>query len=129
MEINVIEKINEVCDLLDEIDSYFASIPGKQSENDMAISDIYHYIENNQVSTKGSYRIVKELKGHLLVRRQLKEDQEILRTFVNHKSKLNLPENRKMLLGEVNKTKNRLAAPYNYRIYESEEMLKERIEH
>lgn len=126
---DVIEKITKTCDLLDEIDEYFSSIPSKQSEIDMAISDIYHYIENNQISTKGSYRLIKELKGHLLVRRTLKENQEILRTFVNHKSKLNLPENRKMLLGEVNKTKNRLAAPYNYRIYNSEESLKERIEH
>lgn len=44
---NVIEKITETCDLLDEIDGYFSSIPSKQSEIDMAISDIYHYIENN----------------------------------------------------------------------------------
>ena len=126
---DVINKITEICNLLDEIDGYFASIPSKQSENDMAISDLYHYIENNQISTKGSYRIVKELREHLLIRRNLKEDQELLRTFVNHKNKLNLPENRQMLLGEVNKTKNRLLAAYNYRIYDSEESLKERIEH
>lgn len=126
---DVIKKITETCDLLDEIDGYFSIIPSKQSEIDMAISDIYHYIENNQISTKGSYRLIKELKSHLLVRRTLKENQELLRTFVNHKSKLNLPENRKMLLGEINKTKNRLATPYNYRIYKSEENLKEKIEH
>lgn len=126
---DVIEKINECVKILDEVDEYFKSIPEKQSENDMAISDIYHYIENNQISTKGSYRLIKELKEHLSIRRILKEDQEILRTFVNHKSKLNLPENRQLLLGEVNKTKNRLNLPYNYRVYESEENLRERIEH
>lgn len=126
---NVIEKIDECVAILDELDEYFKSIPEKQSENDMAISDLYHYIENNQISTKGSYRLVKELKEHLSTRRILKEDQEILRTFVNHKSKLNLPENRQLLLGEVNKTKNRLGLPYGYRVYESEESLKERIEH
>ena len=126
---DVIEKINECVKILDEVDEYFKSIPEKQSENDMAISDIYHYIENNQISTKGSYRLIKELKEHLSIRRILKEDQEILRTFVNHKSKLNLPENRQLLLGEVNKTKNRLNSPYNYRVYESEENLRERVEH
>lgn len=126
---DVINKINECTIILDELDEYFSNIPNKQSENDLAISDIYHYIENNQISTKGSYRIIKELKEHLLIRRQLKEEQELLRTFTNNKNKLNLPENRQMLLGEVNKTKNRLSAPYNYRIYDSEESLKERIEH
>lgn len=126
---DVIEKINECIKILDELDEYFASIPSKCSDNDLAISDLYHYIESNQVSSKGCYRIIKELKEHLIVRRQLKEEQELLRTFVNHKNKLNLTENRKMLLSEVNKTKNRLTTPYNYRVYESEESLKERIEY
>ena len=126
---NVIQRISDAIVILDEVDNYFKSIPEKQSENDMTISDIYHYIENNQISTKGSYRLIKELKEHLLIRRILKEDQEILRTFVSLKSKLNLPENRQMLLSEINKTRKRLDAPYNYRIYESEESLRERIEH
>lgn len=125
---NVLEKIKEVVCGLDELDKYFSSIPEKQSENDMAISDLYHYIEANQISTKGTYRIVKELKEHLIIRRDLKNDQELLRTFVNNKPKLNLPQNREMLLNEMHKTNNRLNQTYNYRVYESEDSLKEKIE-
>lgn len=41
---DVIEKIGECVAILNELDEYFASIPNKQSENDQAISDLYHYI-------------------------------------------------------------------------------------
>lgn len=126
---DVIEKIKNICDLLDELDEYFDNIPNKQSENDQAISDLYHYIENNRVSTKGSYRIVKELKEHLAIRRILKEDHEFSRTFNSHKTKLYTSDNRKFLIAELKKTEKRLTAPYSYRIYESEEFLRERIEH
>lgn len=126
---DVIEKIGECVAILNELDEYFASIPNKQSENDQAISDLYHYIENNQVSTKGSYRMVKELKTHLVVRRKLKEDQELLKVFASIKTKIVMKDNRKSLLNDIDKTKEKLSQPYNYRIYENEEMLKERIEH
>lgn len=126
---DIVQKIKDVVEGLDELDNYFANIPSKQSENDLAVSDLYHYVEENSISTKGSYRMIKELREHLIVRRELKEHQELLRTFNNNKNKLLQTENRKMLLAEINKTEKRLSTPYNYRIYESEENLKEIIEH
>ena len=85
---DVIEKINECVKILDEVDEYFKSIPEKQSENDMAISDIYHYIENNQISTKGSYRLIKELKKVRDERRVIKNNYELLQVFNSNKKSL-----------------------------------------
>lgn len=73
--------------------------------------------------------MVKELKTHLVVRRKLKEDQELLKVFASIKTKIVMKDNRKSLLNDIDKTKEKLSQPYNYRIYENEEMLKERIEH
>ena len=43
----VLDKIKQVVELLDELDDYLDLLPGLQSESDQRISDIYHYIETN----------------------------------------------------------------------------------
>ena len=65
---NALETICKVVELLDELDSQFEKIPDYQSKNDMQISDLYHYIENQSISTKGCYRIVKKLKERLIIK-------------------------------------------------------------
>ena len=125
---NALETICKVVELLDELDSQFEKIPDYQSKNDMQISDLYHYIENQSISTKGCYRIVKKLKERLILRRNFKETLELLRTFNNNKGKLISIDNRKLLLAELNKTKKNLQKDYRCRIYSSPEEIKEFIE-
>lgn len=99
------------------------------SENDLAISDIYHYIENNSMSTKGTYRAIKLLKDKLSIRRKLKEQLELARVFQQHKTKLVSVGNRQMLMSELGKRKKEFYKPYKYRVFESENELREMFEH
>lgn len=123
----VIEKIREAIVLLNNIDEYNETLPSLMSSNDLAISDLYHYIENNTMNSKSSYRIVKELKEKLKERRRLKSEQDIIRVFNNNKQKLIEINNRKMILIDLNKEKKKLQTPYKNRIYEEEE-LKQKLE-
>lgn len=121
----IITKIKEVVEILDELDEYFEELPTQQSEIDRKISDIYHYIENSTMNSKNSYRVVKELKQILLLRRQFKQEQSILQTFQNEKERLKLATNRKMLLASVHKAEKDLDTNYKFRIYDEEEFIKQ----
>lgn len=116
-----VEKIKEIVILLDEVDEEYEMFPAKQSELDSKISDIYHYIEDNTMKSKNSYRIIKELKEILLKRKELKKEQSVLTVFQNNKNKLNISNNRKILLTEVCKENKNWDKPYKYRTYDEDE--------
>lgn len=123
----MVEEIKEAITLLNKIDEYNETLPSLMSNNDLAISDLYHYIENNTLNSKSSYRMIKELKERLKERRRLKDEQSIMRVYNNQKSKLVEINNRKMILVDLNKEKKKLQTPYKNRIYEEEE-LKQKLE-
>ena len=112
---------------MDEVDSYFDNLPSLQSNNDLIISDLYHYIEHNKLDSKASYRMIKKLRENLLIRREYKEEYELLRVLKQHQNKLLQKENRKMLLSELGKAQKRLKSEYKYRIL-SENDIKEKLE-
>lgn len=121
----ILEKIKEVVKLLDELEDYDNDLPSKQSDIDQRISDIYHYVENTRMTTKNSYRVVKELKTLLLERREFKQDQSLLATFENNKAKLNLKSNRAMMLADMHKAQKNLDTEYKFRIYDKDEFVKQ----
>lgn len=124
---DILTKVAEVTKILDEIDAYFDNLPSLQSNNDLIISDLYHYIEHNKLDAKASYRMIKRLRENLLIRREYKEEYELLRVLKQHQNKLLQKENRKMLLSELGKAQKRLKSEYKYRIlYEND--IKEKLE-
>ncbi len=124
---DILTKVAEATKILDEIDAYFDNLPSLQSNNDLIISDLYHYIEHNKLDAKASYRMIKRLRENLLIRREYKEEYELLRVLKQHQNKLLQKENRKMLLSELGKAQKRLKSEYKYRIL-SEDDIKEKLE-
>lgn len=123
----VVDQIKEAIVLLNKVDEYNETLPSLISQNDLAISDLYHYIENNTMNSKSCYRMIKELKEKLIERRHLKNEQNIVRVFNNQKQKLSEINNRKMILVDLNKELKNLKTPYKNRIYDEQE-LKEKLE-
>ena len=123
----MIEEIENAILVLNKIDEYFETLSSLISNNDLAISDLYHYIENNSLNSKSSYRMMKELKERLKERRRLKNEQAIMNVYNNQKQKLIELNNRKMLMVNLKKEQKKLQTPYKNRIYEEEE-LKEKLE-
>lgn len=117
----ILEKIKEANKLLNEVELYFDSVPIQQSKIDSQLSDLYHYIENNNLNAIQSCKIIKQIKLKRQERRKLLNDYELLKTYESNSTKLSNRENRQFLLTELNKTEKRLNNTYKNRIYTEEQ--------
>ncbi len=125
---NILEKIVEVSKILDEVDKFDNNISDKMLEYNYKLSDLYHYIENNNMDNKKCYRICREFKKVLKERREFKNNVEIMNEYKQLKLKLTSGiENRQLLLSSLGKRVKSLNMPYKNRIY-TEEELKEIME-
>lgn len=120
---NVIQKITEATKLLDELEEYSNSISELQSVADSKLSDLYHFIENNNLSASQACNIVKEIKLIRQGRRKLLNDKELFRVYTGNINKMLKQENRQFLLAELNKTSNNLGTKYRNRVYSEEEFV------
>lgn len=122
---NVIEKITQVVEILNEIEQYDSGLSQLLSEVDEREQDLLHYIENNKINMLWCYKYVKELKTIREKRRSIKNDMERLTKFKEHKTKLvSTIDNRQLMLSEMHKREKQLNCPYKNRRYTEEEMQK-----
>ena len=65
---SVISQIESIKEQMDDLDKYFNDLPNKQSQVDEELSDLLHYIENNDLTPKQSLKISlsKMLKNSFL---------------------------------------------------------------
>ena len=119
-----LQKLTEVIKLLNEIEEYKNGLLEQLSEQDKKLSDLYHIIENQKLSTAQCYRIVKEMRKQRQIRRKIKNDIALFGTYDKHINKLLNENNRNMLLTELHKTNKKLGIEYNNRMYTEEEINK-----
>ena len=102
---NVIEKITQAVEILNEIDQYDSGLSQLLSECDEKEQDLLHFIENNKINVLWCYKYTRE--------------------FNEHKTKLvSTIENRKIMLTEIHKREKQLNCPYKNRRYTDEEIQK-----
>ena len=118
----VIEKIKQAIKLLDEIDEMIDSQSIEIQNTDLQLSDLYHLIENNELSDSASINVVKKIHELRQIRRSLNNEHEIENTYNTHKSKLSGKDTRQFLLHEVYKTEKSLRSQYKNRILTDEDI-------
>ena len=118
----VVEKLKEVVTILNEIDSMIESQSVELQNVDLRLSDLYHLIENNELSKEASAKVVSEIHDLRLMRRYLHNEHEIENTYNVHKSKLTGKDTRQFLMAEVHKTVKALDTEYKNRILTDEEV-------
>ena len=118
----ILEKIKQVVNQLDEIDTMIETQPVELQKIDYELSDYLHLIENNELSELASIRIVKKVHELRLLRRSLNNEHEIENTYNIHKSKLAGKDTRQFLLHEVHKTVKSLSSQYKNRILTDEDI-------
>lgn len=118
---NILEKVQEANIILNSLEEYYDSIPEKQSKIDSQLSDIYHYIENNNLNATQSCKLIKQIKIKRQERRRILNDYEMLKVYKTNCNKLSNKDNREFLLCELNKTEKRLGSAYKNRIYTDEQ--------
>lgn len=120
----ILSQIYNISKQMTDLDEYFDKLPTLQSKVDEEISDLLHYIENNQLNLKQSAKMIKLLQEKRLVRRGLSNDNIIKNTYNNHKNKLIINVQRPFFLNEINKKARELNSTYRNRQL-SDENIKE----
>lgn len=118
----IIEKIKESIKCLDEIDNLINTQSEELQKIDYEISDWLHYVENNDIDEKVSYKIMKRIKELRKIRRSLHNEHEIEVVYKNNSSKMMGNNTRPMLLAELNKTIKQLDNDYKNRILTDDEI-------
>ena len=106
---------------LDEIDDYFENLPIMQSRIDEELSDLLHFIEDNNLTSKQSSNIVKLIQKKRGERRQLYNDYEIKKIYMANRSKIGFDGQRASFTTEIMKKENELNQQYRYRQFGGDE--------
>lgn len=118
----IVEKIGQAIQILDEIDEMIKTQSNELQTIDYELSDLYHLIENNDLSDESSLVIVKRIHNLRKLRRSLNNEHEIENTYRNHLSKLTGPDTRKFLAIEIHKTTKNLNNLYKNRVLTEEDI-------
>ena len=120
----IIDKITNAISILDEIDDMIRTQSEELQKVDYKLSDLYHLIENNELSDEASINVVREI--HLLrkERRSLNNEHDLEVVYQNQKQKMIGNDSRQFLVTELNKTNKRLNSEYKNRVYTEEEIEK-----
>lgn len=122
MDDNLLEKIKEIVDRLDELDNYFEELPSSQSQVDSLICDYRHLIRENDIDSIFSSKLIEKMHKAELTRKKLNKNYDLFRIYSNHKNKLLLKENRQFLLAELYKKEKEWQFPYKYRVLSQNEV-------
>lgn len=118
----IIDKITNAISILDEIDNMIKTQSEELQKVDYKLSDLYHLIENNELSEEASINVVREI--HLLrkERRSLNNEHDLEVVYQNQKQKMIGNDSRQFLVTELNKTNKRLNSEYKNRVYTAEQI-------
>ena len=121
----VLENLKQSIALLKDIDNYHEQLLGDNgliSACDKKIDYWLHYIELNDLKVTEAYKILKEMKRLRILRRQYKNDAELIKMYKDHEAKMQNSANRDILLVQVCKvdTKHK-NAKFSYDAYTEEE--------
>lgn len=118
----IVTKIRDAVQMLDDIDAMIKTQSQELQKVDYELSDLYHLIENNDLSEKASFNIVKRIHELRKQRRSLNNEYEIENTYQTHKSKMTGNETRQFLTTEIHKTVKQLKSEYKNRILTEEDI-------
>lgn len=104
-----------IAEQLTILDDYFNELPNLQSKIDEELSDLLHYIENNQLTPKQSTKMIKLIQQKRLVRRGLLKDYEMKKVYNTYKGKMTIDTQRDFFLMEIYKKAKELNSQYRYR--------------
>lgn len=118
----IVEMISNVVKELDSIDEFISVQSQEFLKVEEELLDYYHLIENNELSDSACIEIVKRIHNARKIRRSLKKEAELERTYSTYKSRLTGTDTRQFLLAEVYKTRNSLNTTYKNRIITDEDV-------
>lgn len=126
-DVEIVELVKQGIEILDKIDEMIKTQSIELQKIDYELSDLYHLIENNELSDEASVNVIKRIHDLRKERRSLNNEYEIESTYQTHKSKLAGNGTRQFLATEILKTVKQLGKKYTNRVL-TEEDIKSLIE-
>lgn len=118
------DKLLEALNLLNEVEDDFTNNINEQSDTDLKINDLLHYIENNKIDNKIAYRFTRELKALRIKRRHLKNEYEIIKAYHDNINKLTNNGHMLILKNQLITKFKSLDSEYKYKRFTEEEINK-----
>lgn len=120
----IVNKIIDVVRILDEIDEMITTQSTELQKVDLELSDLYHFIENNDLSKETSLKLIDRIKYLRIVRRTLQREYEIENAYKNNSSKMMGNNTRGLLLTTIKQTVKNLDTEYKNRVLTEEDIKK-----
>ena len=120
-DVEIVELVKQGIEILDKIDEMIKTQSIELQKIDYELSDLYHLIENNELSDEASVNVVKRIHNLRKERRALNNEYEIENTYQTHKSKLAGNGTRQFLATEILKTVKQLGKKYTNRVLTEED--------
>lgn len=118
----LVDKIIQAVKILDEIDEMISTQGQELQKVDLELSDLYHFIENNNVTNETSVKVIDRIKYLRLIRRSLQKEYEIENAYKNNSSKMMGNNTRPFLLSTIKQTVKNLNTEYKYRVLTDEDI-------
>ena len=122
---DVLKNIETAITLLKEVEMYNNELVGDSgliSTCDKKIDYWEHYLEFEPLKPAEVYRICREIKMQRNLRRQYKNEAELIKLFKDNEGKMQHVDNRAILLTQLYKTDTKQKnAKYSYSAYTEEE--------
>lgn len=118
----IVNKIIDVVRILDEIDEMITTQSTELQKVDLELSDLYHFIENNDLSKETSLKLIDRIKYLRIVRRTLQREYEIENAYKNNSSKMMGNNTRGFLLSTIKQTVKNLDTEYKNRVLTEEDI-------
>lgn len=121
-DVEIVELVKQGIEILDKIDEMIKTQSIELQKIDYELSDLYHLIENNELSDEASVNVIKRIHDLRKERRALNNEYEIENTYQTHKSKLAGNGTRQFLTTEILKTVKQLGKKYTNRVLTDEDI-------
>ena len=122
---DIMNKLTQSINLLNEVDEYGSTLVSKLSELDSKEQDLLHYIENNKINILWCYRMVREIKTIREARRKVKNDMELMSRYKEMDGRLiSGKDSRQFMMAELHKKEKQLQTTYKNRQYSEEDIQK-----
>ncbi len=118
----LVDKITQAVKILDEIDEMISTQGQELQKIDLELSDLYHFIENNNVNDDTSVKLIERIKYLRLMRRSLQREYEIEKSYKDNSSKMMGNNTRQFLLNTIKQTVKNLNTEYKNRVLTDEDI-------
>lgn len=113
---NAAQKYDEADELVNKIDEFCESISENQQRVDFILSDLYHEIENDDLTDEQMTSFGKEIKKYRKIRRSIDYENIIRNVYERHKAKISIREQRPFFRNSMKQCIEELNQPYKNRV-------------